>query len=48
VELALDVRLALRDLLGRDVRRREQLGQIRAGQPLECARVRDVVDAAAV
>jgi hypothetical protein len=47
VELALDVRLALRDLLGRDVRRREQLGQIRAGQPLECARVRDLVDAAA-
>ena len=44
---ALDVRLALGDLVRRDPRRREQLHQVRAGQVLQRPRVGDLVDAAA-
>ena len=44
---ALDVRLALGDLVGRDPRRREQLRQVGAREVLERPRVRDLVDAAA-
>ena len=44
---ALDVRLALRDLVRRDPRRREQLRQVRAGEVLERPRVGDLVHAAA-
>ncbi|HKV66834.1 MAG TPA: hypothetical protein VJN72_02010, partial [Gaiellales bacterium] len=43
----LDVRLALRDLVGRDPRRREELHQVGSGQPLERPRVGDLVHAAA-
>jgi hypothetical protein len=43
----LDVGPALRDLLGGDPRGREHLRQIGAGQPLDRAGVRDLVDATA-
>ena len=44
---ALDVRLALRDLVGRDPRRREQLHQVGTGEALERPCVGDLMDAAA-
>ena len=44
---ALDVRLALRDLVGRDPRGREHLRQVGTGQVLERARVCDLVHAPA-
>jgi hypothetical protein len=43
----LDVRPALRDLVGRDPRRREELHQVGPGQPLQRPRVGHLVDAAA-
>src|SRR5688572_12141226 len=42
---ALDVRLAVRDLLRRNARCREHLHQVRAGQALDRSRIRDLVDA---
>ena len=44
---ALDVRLALGDLVRRDPRRREHLREVGAGQVLDGPRVRDLVHAAA-
>jgi hypothetical protein len=44
---ALDVRLALGDLVGRDPRRGEQLHHVRASQVLKRAGVGDLVHAAA-
>ena len=44
---ALDVRLALGDLVGRDPRRREELHEVGAGEVLERPGVGDLVDAAA-
>ena len=45
--LVLDVRLALRNLLGRDARRREELRQVRSGEALDRTRVGDLVHATA-
>jgi hypothetical protein len=47
VVAALEVRLALRDLLRRDSRRREHLAEVRPRQVLERPRVGDLVHAAA-